>query len=851
MLSYLKKIERRSKFFQPSLSRKIFSKYSIGGWFYHLQDKSAEENAEFASSHGWNYAFLPTNLDSEYSRTMLFKTAIALRERNIDVHLICLDDASYIDNPISAYHEISEVLKYVNAIEFDLQGIYIDCSPTSKKEWYSVSEEERNEIFKNYLKVLEYGRKAINEFRPHTTFSGGIAWWLSGDAKNGELEYGRGYDLVNKNRLDIIIPMVDGTGGSIDKVIEYSEDYLTDKVPLSIGISVEDYNFDEFDDIVHDIKHCRKGNKYFKGISIFANHLYPDWNLTERKFIGEEEEEEEEYDDEYNQLSLCQTCSPKESIGAWFYAIHEKSADECVQYAMAHGWNYVLLSAQYTRELLRRNIIAFRRKNIDVHVLCVEDQRYLDNPTGAYDEIADILKFVNENNLDIQGISIDCEPHDEDIWNTEGTKGVEIRNTMFEKYLRVIEEGRRAINDYRPGIIYSAAVSAWYAPDGKIYELKHGRGFDLVNSDRLDMVIPMMYDIPIIKDGNGNTADKIIKLSEDYFNDQVPTVIGLSVVEHDYSIFNDLIEEVIRKKKGNKYFKGICIFGNHLYPDWKSFKGEPSIEEDHCEVSPHSLCHTSSFEDCLGGWFYEIHKKSAERNADFACDHGWNYVLLTTNIESKYSRKLLVKNTIAFRERGIDVHLMCLEDPSYIDNPVSAYHEISKILEYANKKRLDIQGIHIDCKPTDKKEWYSVSEEERNEIFRNYLKVLEYGRRAINDFRPHITFSGGVAWWLSGDAKNGELENGRGYDLVRKDRLDLIIPMIFNGSGGSIEKILEYSEDFLTDKVSTTIGISVEDYDYNEFEDLIQNIKEKRKERKNFKGICVFANILYPDWNDY
>ena len=64
---------------------------------------------------------------------------------------------------------------------------------------------KRNEIFRNYLKVLEYGRKAINELRPNTTFSGGIAWWLSGDAKSGELQYGRGSDLVNKDRLGFII----------------------------------------------------------------------------------------------------------------------------------------------------------------------------------------------------------------------------------------------------------------------------------------------------------------------------------------------------------------------------------------------------------------------------------------------------------------------------------------------------------------------------------------------------------------------------------------------------------------------------------------------------------------------
>jgi len=93
-------------------------------------------------------------------------------------------------------------------------------------------------------------------------------------------------------------------------------------------------------------------------------------------------------------------------FGAWFYSLHEKSAEVNALFALSQEWNYVLLSAQYGKELLRKNIIVFREKNIDVHVLCVETSNYMDNPATAYEEIADILDFVNKNNLDIQGISI-------------------------------------------------------------------------------------------------------------------------------------------------------------------------------------------------------------------------------------------------------------------------------------------------------------------------------------------------------------------------------------------------------------------------------------------------------------
>ncbi|ORX85589.1 hypothetical protein BCR32DRAFT_290573 [Anaeromyces robustus] len=891
--------KKRFEIFQSLMCHKSSSKDCLGGSFYKIHKKSAEKNAEFALNHGWNYVLLTTSVESDYSKNLLVKNTKAFREKDIDVHLMCLEDTKYIDNPILAYNEISEILEYVNEEDLDIQGIHIDCSPTSKKEWDEGSLEERNAIFNNYLRVIEYGRQAINELRPNTTYSGTVAWWISGDAKSGELEYGRGYDLVNKDRLDYII--VDSSGSTVEKVINKSEDFLADKVSTVIGISVDDYDYSEFNNIVKQIKKERKNNKYFKGISIFANHRYPDWDSVEEEeeeeetveedeeiiekedeeSVEEEEEEEETVEEEEKETgeneeetgkeeeeieqqqqqqlngnvelpSICSTSSSKDCIGAWFYALHKKSADENAEYALAHGWNYVLISAQYSRKLLLKNIIAFRKRNIDVHVLCVENQTYLDDPTLAYDEIADILKFVNKNNLDIQGISIDCEPHAEKTWDN-GT--LEDRNILFDKYLEVIAQGRKAINDFKPNITYSGAVSAWYVTDAKNNELKHGRGYDLVNKDMFDIVIPMMYD------GSGDTVEEVIEYSENYFTDKVTTIIGLSVKEWDYNEFSNIIEQVKNRKKGNKYFNGIAIFGNHLYPDWDSFKMEQPIEEEESdeeeeeeeeekEVNQLSLCHTSSNEDCLGGWFYKIHKKSAEKNAEFALNHGWNYVLLTTSIESDYSKDLLVKNTKAFRENGIDVHLMCLEDTKYIDNPILAYNEISEILEYVNEVNLDIQGIHIDCSPTSKKEWDEGSLEEKNAILENYIKVIEYGRQAINELRPNTTYSATIAWWLSGEAKYGELEYGKGYDLVNKDRLDLIIPTIFNNSGSTIEKIIDCSEDFIEDKVSTVIGIAVDNYDYNQFQNVTQEIKNNRKKSKYFKGISVFANHLYPDWDD-
>ena len=252
---------------------------------------------------------------------------------------------------------------------------------------------------------------------------------------------------------------------------------------------------------------------------------------------------------------------------------------------------------------------------------------------------------------------------------------------------------------------------------------------------------------------------------------------------------------------------------------------------------------------CLGGWFYRVNVKSAEENAAFAKNHDWNYVLLSSNVKTENAKQRLINNVKAFRAQNIAVHIMCLEDTVYIDDPITAYNEISSILKFVNEQQLDIQGIHIDCEPHGRQDWKNASVEERNDIFNNYLKVIEYGRNAINEFRPNTTYSAAVAWWYSSKAKKNELQYGRGYDLVNSERLDIIFPMIYDGAGGTVERVISRSEDYITDNVSTVIGIAVEDYEYSSFKSIIQEIMNIRGESEYFNGISVYSNHHYPDWN--
>jgi hypothetical protein len=250
--------------------------------------------------------------------------------------------------------------------------------------------------------------------------------------------------------------------------------------------------------------------------------------------------------------------------------------------------------------------------------------------------------------------------------------------------------------------------------------------------------------------------------------------------------------------------------------------------------------------DCYGGWFYKTNLYGPVYNAKFAKLKNWNYVLLTANVKQK---DLLISNVKEFRKQNIAVHLMTLEDIIYLDNPGMGYSLMKQLLNFVNEYNLDIQGVHIDCEPHGHPNWKNGNQEVRNAIFQNYIRLIEECRQAVNEVRPNITLSAAVAWWYSSLTKKNKLDNGRGYDLVNKNRLDFVIPMIYDGAGGTAERVLNCAEDYLSDNASTVIGIAYADYNEN-LSSTVATIVERSKMNHPdyFNGIAIFSNHHYKDW---
>ena len=248
---------------------------------------------------------------------------------------------------------------------------------------------------------------------------------------------------------------------------------------------------------------------------------------------------------------------------------------------------------------------------------------------------------------------------------------------------------------------------------------------------------------------------------------------------------------------------------------------------------------------CIGGWFYHTEEYTPEYNAKFAKSKNWNYVLLSANIKNKN----IINNINEFRKQDISVHFMTLQDTSYLDNPEKVYDKIKDILLFVKENNLDIQGIHIDCEPHAKQEWKDGDSEVRTKIFQNYTKILENCRKAINDYNFNIAFSAAVGWFYSSKTKKGEIIGGRGYELVNKDRLDFIIPMVYDGAGGTIRNIIKHTDDYINDNANTVIGLAVRDYNEN-LDDMIEQVFENRENSNYFYGVAIYSNHYYSDWGE-
>ena len=273
---------------------------------------------------------------------------------------------------------------------------------------------------------------------------------------------------------------------------------------------------------------------------------------------------------------------------------------------------------------------------------------------------------------------------------------------------------------------------------------------------------------------------------------------------------------------------------------------DPPIEPFLCKDSSGSPSH-----NCYGAWFYRTHIHDADYNANWAKDHGFNFVFLTTNVKSTSGKNLLKNNAKSFEEKGIAFHAMILEDVTYLDDIQSGVDEARSVLEYVKTENITISGIHLDCEPHAHPDFKSGDQAKRNEVFQKYIKLLEEVRKVVDEY-PSILYSAAVAWWYSANTRDGELDNGRGFDLVNSKRLHMLVPMIYDGAGDTNDDVIKHANDYLNDGAPTCIGMAYTDHPdiKNDANAVINSILTNQTRTQYLYGVSVFSNHKYSDWTE-
>ncbi|KAH0786202.1 hypothetical protein GPJ56_009879 [Histomonas meleagridis] len=248
--------------------------------------------------------------------------------------------------------------------------------------------------------------------------------------------------------------------------------------------------------------------------------------------------------------------------GGWFYHSSYNDAEHNANYAKSKGWNFVFISMRTS--IAAANIKAFHDKGISVHWMTLEGTQYVTDVDASKKKITEILDFLRDNNLTVEGIHLDAEPHALDEWKN-GDDNTQI--SIIDKFLVVLEEVRKLVSNYSENCLLSSAIAYWFPNRANSGRFPNTHGYDFVNSKRLHMVAPMIYS------GTGETAEVVIKNAQGYLNDKVPTVVGMGVLEYPNEnalnenillVFNEFQNDVNK----SSYFYGVSIFANTKYTDW-------------------------------------------------------------------------------------------------------------------------------------------------------------------------------------------------------------------------------------------------------------------------------------------
>ncbi len=161
--------------------------------------------------------------------------------------------------------------------------------------------------------------------------------------------------------------------------------------------------------------------------------------------------------------------------------------------------------------------------------------------------------------------------------------------------------------------------------------------------------------------------------------------------------------------------------------------------------------------------------------------------------------------------RDISVHAMTLEDPvfTYLANHAAGVALLQNILAYNGAHPgARLAGVHIDTEPHALPEWADMSWADRETVMQQYVALLGKIRTVLGPKGSAVEFSAAIGWWYNEEAVAGHLPSGAVAMLAQS--LDVLVPMVYDGVGGSAADIMGRAEDEVQ-AAPTLIGMGAQE----------------------------------------
>jgi hypothetical protein len=188
------------------------------------------------------------------------------------------------------------------------------------------------------------------------------------------------------------------------------------------------------------------------------------------------------------------------------------------------------------------------------------------------------------------------------------------------------------------------------------------------------------------------------------------------------------------------------------------------------------------------------------------------------------------------------------------EKQAQAAREINLVLNFCRANPdAAFDGIHLDAEPhVDFRGGENRTAEDwafNEGLMKQYLALVtrvsvqvKAGGLPLKAGRP-FQLSAAVAWWYNERAKDGRLPSGAAAALGK--HLDFIVPMVYDGIGGSAEDVIRRVSDEL-ETTPTMIGLARKEFNSSAaFQQTIRALDEKYRANPRYRGISIFE---YDRW---